>query len=176
MSNGRPINFQTLPSQAPNTLPTPGVYMCEIKNAQIKTATNTYLELQLELSKGDGRKVATIYDRLFDIEADLPRFKLRQFITALKLPIVGDFTLSDLQKMVIGKKLLADIDIEKSKNPNYQDKAVVNPFKADIYYHIERAAELLGIAAPASAVTGAAPATNIDYLSRIDEAQENSEY
>lgn len=146
---GKPINFQSLPTQAPNSLPEKGIYVYNIVDAKMRTAQSSgtdYLEIKAELSKGDGRKVATIFDRIMDIESDIPRYKLRQFIQALKLPITGEFQLSDLTKMIVGKKILADITHEKSTNPMYQDKAIVDPFSAEVYYSIDRITELLGVA------------------------------
>ena len=164
---GKPINFQNLPSSTPNALPEKGIYMYEIESAQMRqSANNEYLEIKAKLSKGDGRKVATIYDRIFDIDSDIPRYKLRQFIVALRLPITGDFQLSDLTKMIVGKKILADITHEKSKDPKYSDKAVVDPFSAEVYYPLSRAEELLGVPASISSPTAeinASDATDIDY-------------
>jgi hypothetical protein len=165
----RPINFQNLPSTTPNALPPKGIYVYEIESAQVRCSANTgndYLEIKAKLSKGDGKKVATIFDRIFDIDSDIPRYKLRQFIVALRLPITGDFQLSDLTKMIVGKKILADITHEKSKDPRYADKAVVDPFSAEIYYPISRAEELLGTSmqsADSTAAINASDAEDIDY-------------
>lgn len=164
---GKPINFQNLPTRAPNSLPDKGVYVYTIENAQMRrSANNEYLEIKAVLSKGDGKKVATIFDRIMDIESDIPRYKLRQFIQALNLPIVGEFQLSDLTKMIIGKRILADITHEKSKDPQYPDKAIVDPFSAEVYYPMSRADELLGLITPAGAETGAinaSDAADVEY-------------
>lgn len=164
---GKPINFQNLPTRAPNSLPDKGVYVYTIENAQMRrSANNEYLEIKAILSKGDGKKVATIFDRIMDIDSDIPRYKLRQFIQALNLPIVGEFQLSDLTKMVIGKRVLADITHEKSRDPQYPDKAIVDPFSAEVYYPMSRADELLGLITPAGAETGAinaSDAADVDY-------------
>lgn len=164
---GKPINFQNLPTRAPNSLPDKGVYMYTIENAQMRrSANNEYLEIKAILSKGDGKKVATIFDRIMDIDSDIPRYKLRQFIQALNLPIVGEFQLSDLTKMIIGKRILADITHEKSKDPQYPDKAIVDPFSAEVYYPMSRADELLGLITPAGAETGAinaSDAADVEY-------------
>lgn len=149
---GKPINFQNLPTRAPTALPEKGIYIYEIKAAQMRqSANNEYLEIRAELSKGDGKKVGTIFDRIMDIDSDIPRYKLRQFIQALHLPIVGEFQLSDLTKMIVGKRVLADITIEKSKDARYPDKAIVDPFSAEVYYPMSRADELLGLLTPNSA-------------------------
>lgn len=164
---GKPINFQNLPTKAPNSLPDKGVYIYTIENAQMRrSANNEYLEIKATLSKGDGKKVATIFDRIMDIDSDIPRYKLRQFIQALNLPIVGEFQLSDLTKMVIGKRILADITHEKSKDPQYPDKAIVDPFSAEVYYPMSKADELLGLLTPASAEAGtinASDAADVEY-------------
>jgi hypothetical protein len=160
------INFQNLPSSAPNTLPDKGIYIYEIESAQMKkSANNDYLEIKAKLSKRDGKKVATIFDRIFDIDSDIPRYKLRQFIIALGLPIVGDFQLSDLTKMIVGKKVLADITHEKSKDPKYSDKAVVDVFSSEIYYPISKANELLGSvdSIAETAAINASDAEDIEY-------------
>jgi hypothetical protein len=163
---GKPINFQNLPTHSPHALPEKGIYIYEIENAQMrKSQTNEYLEIRAKLSKADGKKVATIFDRIMDIDSDIPRYKLRQFIMALNLPITGDFRLEDLTKMVVGKKILADITQEKSRDPQYPDKAIVDPFSGEIYYPMSRAAELLGVAETSAdgAVINAADAEDIDY-------------
>ena len=162
---GKAINFQNLPTKAPNSLPDKGIYVYEIESAQMrKSANNEYLEIKAKLSKGDGKKVATIFDRIMDIDSDIPRYKLRQFIQALNLPIIGEFQLSDLTKMIVGKKLLADITHEKSRDPQYPDKAIVDPFSAEVYYHIARATELLGL----QASTGATEAATINAVDAED--------
>lgn len=150
---GKPINFQNLPTQAPNSLPEKGIYLFTIVDSKMRTSQSgtDYLEIKAELSKADGKKVATIFDRIMDIDSDVPRYKLRQFIQALQLPITGEFQLSDLPKMINGKKILADITHEKSRDPQYPDKAIVDPFSAEVYYPISRASELLGVPAAGSA-------------------------
>lgn len=162
---GKPINFQNLPSAAPNALPDKGVYMYEIESAQMRqSANNEYLEIKAKLSKGDGKKIATIFDRIFDIDSDIPRYKLRQFIVALGLPITGDFQLSDLTKMIVGKKILADITHEKSKDPKYPDKAVVDAFSASVYYPLYKAEELLGVTTMATNTTGVVNASDAEDI------------
>lgn len=162
----KPINFQALPASAPNALPEKGIYMYEIESAQIRQSKNNeYLEIKAKLSKGDGKKVATIFDRIFDIDSDIPRYKLRQFIVALRLPITGDFQLSDLTKMIVGKKILADITHEKSKDPKYPDKAVVDAFSAEVYYPLSRTGELLGtpVTSADTATINASDAEDVAY-------------
>lgn len=163
---GKPINFQNLPTQSPHALPEKGIYIYEIEDAKMRqSANNEYLEIRAKLCKGDGKKVATIFDRIMDIDSDIPRYKLRQFITALNLPITGDFRLSDLTKMVIGKRILADITQEKSRDPKYPDKAIVDPFSGEIYYPMSKADELLGLLTPNAdgEVIDASDATDVDY-------------
>jgi hypothetical protein len=160
---GKPINFQNLPTRAPNALPEKGIYVYEIETAQMKrSANNEYLEIKAKLSKGDNKKVATIFDRIMDIESDVPRYKLRQFIQALNLPIVGEFQLSDLTRMIVGKRILADITHEKSRDPQYPDKAIVDPFSAEVYYPISRLQELLDVQNPTNAEVGTINAEDAD--------------
>lgn len=164
---GKPINFQSLPTQAPNSLPAKGIYVFTIVDSKMRVSGSgtNYLEIRAELSKADGKKVATIFDRIMDIDSDIPRYKLRQFIQALKLPITGDFALEDLTKMINGKKILADITHEKSKDPNYPDKAIVDPFSAEVYYPISRMPELLGVSTTESAAPiNASDATDASKL------------
>lgn len=163
----RPINFQSLPSKSPNALPKPGIYACTIKAAAMMRPENPYLQLTLVIDKGDGKAIATIKDRFFYPTNERAEFKLGQFIRALALPVGEQFTLDDLAKIVISKRMLADIWIEKSKNPDYADQAGVNPFADNIYYPIGRAAELLGTATSASA--GADNPPSPTYLDKLDE-------
>lgn len=168
---GKPINFQNLPTMAPNSLPPKGIYLYTIASAQMRKAGsgNDYLEIKAELGKSDGRKVATIFDRIMDIDSDIPRYKLRQFIQALNLPITGEFQLSDIPKMVVGKKILADITHEKSKEPQYPDKAIVDPFSAEVYYPLSRAAELLGSAVESADSINASDAADANGLSEVTD-------
>lgn len=131
----QPINFQELPTSAPNALPPAGVYGYRIVNAKMRQGSSSeYLEVEAELYDKEGHKVYKLYDRIFDSPNNIPRYKLSRFIKALQLPIVGDFYLKDLTKIIIGKEIYADVTVSKDKTGQYPDRLEVNAFSDMVYY------------------------------------------
>lgn len=141
-----PINFDALPSQKPNGyLIDPGFYKGTILKAEMRTPKsggNPYLNVEYQLMRYDGTSAGKFWDMIFDIDKDLPRYKLAQFIKALKLPITGVFELRDLCKIIVGKSLIIDVGVdEKSDRP----RNIVEVFKNEIFYPVEQWASLMGV-------------------------------
>lgn len=140
------INFDALPKDKPEgmgfPLPEAGFHKAEIVKTQIKTSSagNEYLELQLKLDKG-----GMVFDRIMDSDKPALQYKIARFITACKLPLVGELTLEDLGKVVNNKRLVVDIELKENE---YQGKtttkAEVALFANDIYYPIEQYSSLVG--------------------------------
>lgn len=141
-----PINFDTLPDSNPASLPAKGKYYATIKKAEMKQPQDTtkpmYLNLQLALKDAQGRDAGTVFDIISESDHQLVRYKLKRFITALELPITGEFELRDLAKVVPNKQFIVDITHEeKDGRP---PKAVVDIFTAEIYYPMSMASEIFG--------------------------------
>jgi hypothetical protein len=160
------INFNALPSDKPNALPDPGKYFAVIEKAEMKSSTTDpnkpdYLSITFALTNKEGKSCGKIFDILSESDKDLIRYKIQRFITALNIPITGNFELKDLTKIVVGKKLILDVTIDdpKKKDPNspYSAKAVVDVFSGMIYYPIAEASAIFGIQPPTDGGTINAP-------------------
>jgi hypothetical protein len=147
------INFNSLPNDRPNQLPTPGKYYATIEKAEMTNpkdpAKLPYLNLTLALQDKNGKSCGKIFrDMLSESDSDIVRYKIQRFITALGIPITDTFELKDLVKIVIGKKLIVDVTIDdpKKKDPNspYAPSPVVDIFSGMIYYPLSEAAALFG--------------------------------
>lgn len=142
------INFDALPNTKPNVLPEPGCYYAIIEKAEMKEnkdpAKLPYLHLVFAIQDKNGKSCGKVFDIISESDHDLVRYKIQRFITALELPITGNFELKDLPKIIVGKKLLVDIsnDDPKKKDPNspYPIKAVVDMFSGQIFYPLSEAA------------------------------------
>lgn len=139
------INFDTLPNSAPNQLPPKGTYYATIEKAEMKQGKDLnkppYLNMMLNLQTSEGKNAGKIFDMLFDSDHEVVRYKLRRFIEAMNIPITGAFELTDICKIIVGKKLIVDITHdEKGQIP----KAVVDVFAGKVFYPMSEASELFG--------------------------------
>ena len=130
-----PINFDSLPTTKPTSTIPAGRYGAIIEAAEMKPSKDTskppYLSLRLGILDIDGNRIAGIYDIIAQSEAALVRYKLQRFITALNLPLTS-FELSDLTKIVVGKKL--DVDVKIEQNEGYAPRNVVDALSEEVYY------------------------------------------
>lgn len=141
------IDFSKLPGSKPSSNVPKACYIGVIESAEMKAPKNDptkkkYLNMRLGLSTPDGKSVGKIFDSLFDSDAALAQFKLSRFITALELPITGDFELADLTKMIVNKRLLVDVCPEK-KDGQPTGRDTVDVFTGDIYYSLAEASRKL---------------------------------
>ena len=129
------INFDELPQDKPQgfeVLPE-GTYPAIIKEASMetgKTSDTKYMKVQLKIATADGKTVV-VFDNFFDSDKPLPRYKLGQFLRALKLNLTGNFELTDLTKVIVGKSCMVALKVEQ--NEGYAARNVVNAFDDEIY-------------------------------------------
>ena len=138
------INYDSLPSTKPSNVIPAGFYKAKIINASMKiskTSGDAYLSVQYDLTN-DAGVTGKLFDMLFDSEKEFLRYKLQRFLTALNLNLSGSFELKDLCKLVNGKELIVDVNIEDSAQ--YGKRNSVNSFENEIYYPINNWAALTG--------------------------------
>lgn len=132
------INFDSLPKERPNQTIPEGHYAATIEAAEMKPAKDPakppYLNVRLGIIDVSGNKLGSIFDIFTESKASLQRYKLQRFITALKLDI-PKFELSDLTKIIIGKKIEVDLKIEQQEG--YAPRTVVDATTNEIYYPFE---------------------------------------
>lgn len=129
------INFDSLPSSKPvQTIPQ-GRYAAIIASAEMKNAKDPekppYLSIRLDILDPKGNKMGSVFDILSESPAQLVRYKIHRFITALGLNLTS-FELKDLTKIVVGKKLEVDLKIEQQEG--YAARTVVDALTNEIYY------------------------------------------
>ena len=163
-----PINFNELPNSKPiASLLAKGQYKAKVVKAEMKQgkdlAKPPYLSLQYALTKA-GKSVGNFFDIITEPgDADIPRYKLKRFIEAFKLPITGDFTLQDLCKMVPGRECYIDITVDEKSEPNRNQ---VDVFTGEIYYTVE---EIENTSASVNAEVNANDAADVDAGYPVDE-------
>ena len=146
------INFNTLPKNGGNmnTVVDEGIYYITIEKAFMKEGKDKtkkpYLNMLLALTNKEGEAKGKIWDMIADSDSDIVRYKLRRFIEALAIPITGEFELSDLPKVVIGKKMLGHI-VTDTRGPS--PKSVIGVFEDKIFYSVNEANTVFGGEAPA---------------------------
>lgn len=142
------INFDSLPQTKPNGfLIDKDFYKGTIIEAKMRTPKNggaEYLAVTFSLTDKDGNAKGKLWDNFFDIDKELPRYKLGRFITALRLPLSGSFELKDLCKIIVNKSVIVDVGVDEKNTP---PRNQVDVFNAEIYYHPSEWAALLGVAA-----------------------------
>ena len=132
------INFDSLPKERPGQIIPAGHYAATVDAAEMKASKDTskppYLSVRLGIIDVSGNKLGSVFDIFTESEATLQRYKLQRFITALKLNI-PKFELSDLTKIIIGKKLEVDLKVEQQEG--YAARTVVDVTTNEIYYPFE---------------------------------------
>lgn len=143
------INYDALPSSKPSSTVPAGFYKAKIIKAEMKTSKTSgdaYLSVQYDL-RNDNGVTGKLFDMHFDSEKEFLRYKLQRFLTALNLNLTGSFELKDLCKLINGKELIVDVDVED--NAQYGKRNTVNSFEHEIYYPISNWAALTGAPTPA---------------------------
>lgn len=132
------INFDSLPKERPTQTIPAGRYTATVGSAEMKASKDPakppYLSIRLDIVDVNGNKLGGVFDIFTESEASLQRYKLQRFITALNLNIPS-FELSDLTKIVVGKKLEVDLKIEQQEG--YAPRTVVDATANEIYYPFE---------------------------------------
>lgn len=134
------INFNTLPTENASqyaVIPK-GSYIAKIVKSEMRTPNQDrgprpdYLNVECDITDpASNVSMGKFWIRLFESEANLPRFQLRKFIEALNLRITGEFELKDLTKMINGKSLVVDIC------PDKEGKQSIVDISADCFYPLE---------------------------------------
>lgn len=139
------INFNSLPTEKPSmgTIIPKGHYVATIKKSEMKTPKDEtkpkYFSAECDITDPISKQeMGKFWINLFESPASLVRWQLSQFIKALRLPIQGEFELSDLTKMVNGKSLEIDIMPEERKDGKAPQRSVVD-ISADCFYPISAA-------------------------------------
>lgn len=138
------INFNSLPTEKPamGTVIPKGNYIATIRKAEMRKPKDEskpeYLNLEMDITDPVSQTpMGKFWTLLTESEAPLPRYQLSRFITALRLPIEGDFELKDLTKMVINKQLRVDICPEERKDDQPPQRSVVDINVGQIFYTME---------------------------------------
>ena len=133
------INFDTLPKENPFGLPAPGLYIAEIKEATMKACKDAtkpdYLNMRYSITAPEGESGGSMYDIISESDSQVVLYKIARFCRACGIPLQGSIELSDLAKVVTGKKILVDVKIDDSV-PKYT-KAVVDVFNREAYWKFD---------------------------------------
>lgn len=145
------INFSELPKDNPFSVPKPGLYLATIKKAEAfqpkDTSKPEYLAVTYEVVSAEGKKCGNVFDNFFESDSDVVKFKLGRFVSALKLPIVGEMTFKDFAKVLPGRTLVIDIkNVPDDYRGNGAMKAEVDLFAREAYYPTEEFESLTGVA------------------------------
>lgn len=147
------MNFDSLPNEKPAGFVVPeGTYKGKISDAQMRQPKDTskpmYLNFKIDLfDYKTGEKVGSIFDGLYESEANLLLYKLKRFMLATDIKLT-QFELSDLAKLINGKEILVDVKTEKQEGR--QERSVVDVTKNQIYYPLSEAGSVFGDDAEAS--------------------------
>lgn len=129
------INFDELPQDKPQgfeVLPE-GTYLAVVKEASMKSGKSgngDYMQVVLKITADDGKTIL-VFDNFFDSDKPLPRYKLGQFMRALKINMHGNFELVDLTKVITNKSCM--VALKSEQNEGYAARNVVNAFDDEIY-------------------------------------------
>ena len=167
------MNFDRLPNDKPTNFIVPeGTYKAKISGAQMRQPKDPkkpmYLNFKLDLfNYKTGEKVGSIFDGLYDSEANLLLYKLKRFMIATDIKLT-QFELSDLAKLINGKEVLVDVKTEKQEGR--QDRSVVDVTKNQVYYPLSEAATVFGDDAVSEDVINASD--SIDTNITMDDVEE----
>lgn len=164
------INFNELPNSKPTGfLLEKGRYKAKVVSAEMKQGKDAskppYLNLQYTLTK-DNKSMGKFYDIITEpSDADIPRYKLKRFIQAFKLPITDTFTLQDLCKMVPNRECYIDITIDEKSEPRRNQ---VDVFTGEIYYSVD---EIEGAEETATPEINANDAADVDAGYPVEDGE-----
>ena len=162
------INFSSLPTKNPYSIPAPGVYKARIDDAEMRAPKNDatkpeYLNLKYTLLNADGSSAGTLYDILSESDSSIVQFKISRFIQACGLPLTGTMELKDIAKIVKGRTIVVDISHDKKSDPV---RAQVDLFSREAYYP---EAEYEHVCALAGQTTATKDATANDDFMQVPE-------
>lgn len=141
------INFDSLPNNKPFAVPQPGTYYAKIDKAEMKQGKDLskppYLNLMLKLKTVDGKTAGNIFDIIAESNAPLVQYKIKRFLRAIDVSFEGEFELSDIAKLCVGKEIIVDVKVEPGTDGR-QDRAVVDATTNEIYYLLSEAKDVFG--------------------------------
>lgn len=121
------INFNALPdSSGFQNLELNGKYKAKIENAEMKTSKTglAYLSLRYSVFDKKDKKLGSVFDMQFDSDKPFLQYKLKKFIEGFQLGITGEFELSDLPKICIGKNAIVELTVEEPEG--YDKRTIIN--------------------------------------------------
>ncbi len=132
------INFDSLPTKNPFSVPDIGIYKGVIVKAEMKQPKDPnkleYLNLQVNLENAQGEKSGVVFDSQYDSDKKLLQYKLGRFVNALMLNLTGNVELKDLAKIILNIPFCVEITQEEHwKNPD-EIQAVVKVIGSEIYW------------------------------------------
>jgi hypothetical protein len=146
------LNFNELPQDKPAGGAFPNITdkycfaTIHSATAGVSTGANTKGQAKLDIvydcTSFDGTVTTKIWDTLYESEKPLIRYKIRQFILALNLKLKGSFTMADLAKIVVNKKLILATKTEDNTKGGL--KNVVDAYDDGIFYPMSELANLKG--------------------------------
>lgn len=138
------INFSALPTDNPYSAPEPGFYKGKIVKTEMKqpkdVSKKQYLAVTYDLTDKNGKSAGKLFDNIFDSDTPALQYKLGRLALACKLPMTGVLELKDLGKIIVNKEVVLELEHDK------EGRAQVALFKNEVFYPIEKFAELVGLA------------------------------
>lgn len=104
------IKFDNLPADKPNNNSvSKGRYSATVFKSEIqkgKTSGNEYLNVSFQLDGG-----GFVNENYFDSDKPFLMYKLGQLLKACQITLEGEGTLKDVKKVIQGKKVIIDVDV-----------------------------------------------------------------
>lgn len=143
------INFDNLPETGFQLIPE-GIYKARIKSVKHTPASAQYVEqiaVSIEVLNDDGSVKGSYIEYLKESEKSLVLYKLRRFITALKIEIAGNQTLYNLSKVIpVRGELIMEMEIYNyTSNGNEKSVNQANAIAHEIFWTPEEWEYCLGI-------------------------------
>lgn len=141
------INFDQLPDSVPGgnvgRIIPKGTYFGTIEKAEMKKGQDPtkpeYLNVTFRIHSAKGDDLGLLWDKITESSNDYARYKLKRFVTALGLNMMGtSFELKDLAKVAPQVKMIIDVNQDK------ENKNQIDIFSGDVYYHISEASKIFG--------------------------------
>lgn len=147
------INIDSLPdaNSNPNGLVPEGFYKFEITKAEMSVPKDPTkkpnLLMSFKLTDKDGKAAGTLFERMYDSDAQAFAYKYARFFAATKITgLTGAVELKDLTKIVVGRKAVCEVVHEQDsrfKDDPTKVQAKVPVFGSEIFWPLEQFNELI---------------------------------
>lgn len=110
-----------------------GIYKAKVVDAamkQKKDGSGQYLNIRMQLTKGDGAPAGTLWDIISESSAAVCLYKLSRLLRACNIPLEGTMELEDIGKIIKGRELVVDV------GPDKTGRMGVDLFTHEAYYQI----------------------------------------